>query len=94
MPAPIGTASNIYTLLGDGELAEGQIWEATMFSAHYKLDNLCIIVDVAHSITPARTSVLSASALPPFTVILEGNSVGYVSGSVSHSKRPSGPQEA
>ena len=34
------------TLLGDGELAEGQIWEATMFSAHYKLDNLCIIVDV------------------------------------------------
>lgn len=37
---------NIYTLLGDGELAEGQIWEATMFSAHYKLDNLCIIVDV------------------------------------------------
>ena len=37
---------NIYTLLGDGELAEGQIWEATMFSAHYKLDNLYIIVDV------------------------------------------------
>ena len=37
---------NIYTLLGDGELAEGQIWEATMFSTHYKLDNLCIIVDV------------------------------------------------
>jgi len=37
---------NVYTLLGDGELAEGQVWEATMFSAHYKLDNLCIIVDV------------------------------------------------
>ena len=37
---------NVYTLLGDGELAEGQVWEATMFSAHYKLDNLCIIVDI------------------------------------------------
>lgn len=37
---------NVYTLLGDGELAEGQVWEATMFAAHYKLDNLCIIVDV------------------------------------------------
>jgi len=37
---------NVYTLLGDGELAEGQVWEAAMFSAHYKLDNLCIIVDV------------------------------------------------
>ena len=36
----------VYTLLGDGELAEGQVWEATMFSAHYKLDNLCITVDV------------------------------------------------
>jgi transketolase len=36
----------VYALLGDGEVAEGQIWEATMFSAHYKLDNLCIIVDV------------------------------------------------
>ena len=33
-------------MLGDGELAEGQIWEAAMFAAHYKLDNLCIIVDI------------------------------------------------
>ena len=30
---------NVYSLLGDGELAEGQIWEATMFAAHYHLDN-------------------------------------------------------
>lgn len=37
---------NVYSLLGDGELAEGQIWEATMSAAHYKLDNLCIIVDI------------------------------------------------
>lgn len=37
---------NVYTLLGDGELAEGQVWEATMFAAHYKLDNFCIIVDI------------------------------------------------
>ena len=36
---------NVYSLLGDGELAEGQIWEATMFAAHYKLDNLCVIID-------------------------------------------------
>lgn len=37
---------NVYSLLGDGELAEGQIWEAAMSAAHYKLDNLCIIVDI------------------------------------------------
>ena len=35
----------IYTLLGDGECQEGQVWEATMAAAHYKLDNLCMIVD-------------------------------------------------
>ena len=37
---------NVYALLGDGELAEGQIWEAAMFAAHYCLDNLCIIADI------------------------------------------------
>lgn len=42
----LGKTVRVYTLLGDGELAEGQVWEATMFSAHYKLDNLCIIVDL------------------------------------------------
>lgn len=36
----------VYTLLGDGELAEGQVWEAMMFAAHYKLDNMCIIIDL------------------------------------------------
>ncbi len=40
-----GKAFRVYTLLGDGEIQEGQVWEACMFSAHYKLDNLCVIVD-------------------------------------------------
>ena len=35
----------VYCLLGDGEIQEGQIWEAAMTSAHYNLDNLCVIVD-------------------------------------------------
>ena len=35
----------VYSLLGDGEIQEGQIWEACMAAAHYKLDNLCVIVD-------------------------------------------------
>ena len=34
-----------YCLLGDGELQEGQVWEAIMTSAHYKLDNVCAVVD-------------------------------------------------
>jgi len=35
----------VYVLLGDGEIEEGQIWEAAMTAAHYKLDNLCAILD-------------------------------------------------
>lgn len=42
----LGLNINVYTLLGDGELAEGEVWEAMMFAAHYKLENLCIAVDV------------------------------------------------
>ena len=35
----------VYTIIGDGESEEGQVWEAAMFAAHYKLDNLCVILD-------------------------------------------------
>lgn len=38
----------VYTLMGDGELAEGSIWEALMAAGHYKLDNLCAIIDRNH----------------------------------------------
>ena len=41
-----GSDSRVYCVLGDGELAEGQIWEAAMAAAAYKMDNLCAIVDV------------------------------------------------
>ena len=40
-----GKANRVYTLLGDGEIQEGQVWEACMSASHYKLDNLCVIVD-------------------------------------------------
>ena len=40
-----GKENRVYTLLGDGEIQEGQVWEACMAAAHYKLDNLCIVID-------------------------------------------------
>ena len=40
-----GDSYRVYTLLGDGEIQEGQVWEASMFAGHRKLDNLCVIVD-------------------------------------------------
>ena len=40
-----GEDNRVYTLLGDGEIQEGQVWEAAMFAGHRKLDNLVVIVD-------------------------------------------------
>lgn len=43
-----GRLSRIYTVMGDGELAEGSVWEAFMAAGHYGLDNLCAVVDRNH----------------------------------------------
>jgi transketolase len=40
-----GSSSRVFTVLGDGEIQEGQVWEACMFASHYSLDNLVVIVD-------------------------------------------------
>ena len=40
-----GKSARVYTMLGDGEIQEGQVWEACMMASHYKLDNLVVIVD-------------------------------------------------
>ncbi len=46
LSAKISSKTNkVYAILGDGEIEEGQVWEAAMFAAHYKLDNLIAIVD-------------------------------------------------
>lgn len=41
----LGKDINVYSVLGDGEIEEGQVWEAMMFAHQYKLDNLCMIID-------------------------------------------------
>ena len=38
----------VYAILGDGEIEEGECWEAFMFASHYKLDNLCVFLDLNH----------------------------------------------
>ena len=40
-----GKSYRTYTIVGDGESQEGQVWEAAMFAAHYNLDNFCLIID-------------------------------------------------
>jgi transketolase len=39
------STARVYTLLGDGELQEGEVWEAAMCAAHHQLDNLCVLID-------------------------------------------------
>jgi transketolase len=57
--------SRIYILMGDGEIQEGQIWEAAMSAAHYKLDNLTAIVDRNRLQIDGRTAdVMSVEPLP------------------------------
>ncbi len=50
-----GVGRRVYCLLGDGELQEGQIWEAAMTAAHHKLSNVCAIVDNNHIQLDGRT---------------------------------------
>lgn len=55
----------VYVLLGDGEMAEGQVWEAAMAAAHFKLDNLTAILDFNGLQIDGRTDeVMSSAPLP------------------------------
>ncbi len=59
-----GSSHRVYCLLGDGETQEGQVWEAAMFAAHYKLDNLVAILDHNHlQIDGFTTDVMSPEPL-------------------------------
>ncbi len=40
-----GLDNEVYAMLGDGEMQEGQVWEGAMFAAHYRLDRLCVLID-------------------------------------------------
>ena len=73
----------VYTLLGDGEIEEGQVWEAMMFAAQYGLDNLCVIIDVnGLQIDGACEDVMSAEPIDEKVrafgfdcVVINGNDV-------------------
>jgi len=58
----MGKDTRVYSLLGDGEIAEGQVWEAFMFAAHYNLDNFCAIIDLNGLQIDGPTKVVMNSA--------------------------------
>jgi len=57
-----GKDYRVYALLGDGEMAEGQVWEAAMAAAHYKLDNLTAILDYNGLQIDGKTESVMSSA--------------------------------
>lgn len=60
-----GQSYRVYSVLGDGEIEEGQVWEAMMFAAHYKLDNLCVFVDLnGLQIDGATCEVMGSDPVP------------------------------
>jgi transketolase len=81
-----GNIARVYVLTGDGELGEGQIWEAAMAAAKYKLDNLVAIVDQnGYQQTGPTAEVLDLRPLPPrweafgwFTQEINGHSLKEV----------------
>lgn len=92
----------VYTLLGDGEIAEGECWEAMMSAAHYKLDNLVIIVDFNGLQIDGRvTDVMNPQPLDEkmrafglFTQVIDGHNFDEIENALERAKleksRPSG----
>ena len=101
-----GKNYRVYTLLGDGESEEGQVWEAAMFAGNRKLDNLCVIVDnnfhvikidgndmeaIGKALAEARATKGMPTAIIAKTV--KGKGVSYMENSVGwHGKAPNEEQ--
>lgn len=67
-------SNKIYCIVGDGEIQEGQIWEAAMTAAHYKLDNLCLIVDNNNLQIDGKVS----DVMSPYPIVEKLESFGFV----------------
>lgn len=88
----------VYTVLGDGEIAEGQVWEAAMFASHYKLDNLCAFVDFnGLQIDGAITDVMNSTPIDEKfrafgwnVVVIDGHDLNQIESAVEEAKSTKG----
>lgn len=94
--------ARVYVLTGDGELAEGQIWEAAAFAGHYKLENLTLLADVnalgqseptmyGHDMEVYRSKFESAGWA---TEIIDGHNVAATLAALDNAKRIEGQPQA
>ena len=87
-------AYRVYVIVGDGEMQEGQIWEAIMASAHYKLDNLTLFVDVNGLQIDGRVQDVMNNA--PYeskfkafgwhTICIDGHDIDAIRGAIAEAK--------
>jgi len=88
----------VYSVLGDGEIAEGQVWEAAMFAAHYKLDNLTAFVDfnglqIDGKITDVMNSTPIDSKFEAFgwnVIVIDGHDFEQIEKAVEEAKATKG----
>lgn len=92
----------VYTLLGDGELEEGMVWEATMAAAHYKLDNLVLIVDynglqidgpISQVMSPEPIAEKFA-AFGCYVVEIDGHNIGQIMAALNAARQTKGQPTA
>ena len=97
----LGKDTKVFALVGDGESQEGQIWEAYMAAAHYKLDNLTVIIDNnGLQIDGTNDQVMSLGDLPAklrafgfdLVELPDGNDLGAVEAALSKPTMPGKPK--
>ena len=92
----------VYTLLGDGEIQEGQVWEASMMAAHRKLDNLVVIVDnnnlqIDGEITEVNSPYPIDKKFEAFnfhTIVIDGNDFDQIRAAFEEAKKTKGQPTA
>jgi transketolase len=88
----------MYSLTGDGELQEGEIWESAMAAAHWKLDNLCVVVDRNHCQIDGRTDEIMEvdpvadkwTAFGFHTIHVDGHNIGELRKAFAEAKATKG----
>lgn len=97
-----GLGYRVYAILGDGEIEEGQVWEAMMFAAHYKLDNLCFFIDnnglqIDGEITKVMSSLPINEKLKAFgmnLIEIDGHNLDSIRAAIGESKAHKGSPTA
>ena len=97
-----GDSYHVYTLLGDGEIQEGQVWEAAMFAGHRKLDNLTVIVDnnnlqIDGSIEDVCSPYPIDKKFEAFnfhTIVIDGNDFDQIRAAFEEAKKTKGQPTA